>query len=475
MNRRRFLSLSAVSAAALHPAARLLAQPTASTVVVRLGKPTGRRVAEDFTGLSYESAQLADPTFFAGDNRALIDIMRGLGKGVLRIGGNTSEYCFFRRDPSGKAAEPLVGPLPPDKGHVAPPRRVITEQAIRNLREFVDAVDWPLIYGLNLGLGTPEMAAEEAAFVSEVMGDRLMAFQMANEPDLFYQNGLRPKNYSETQYEGEWQRFYTAVRAKVPHAPFGGPDTIFNNDWLVPFAKRFQQDLKFVSSHYYAEGPPTDPSMTIERLLRPSPALETEFAGLQQVTAETGLPFRIVETNSCYAAGKQGVSDTFASALWGADYMYRIAAAGGIGVNFHGGGYGWYTPIAGQRAKGFMARPLYYGMRLFREAGDGDLIETTLSQQVDGLRVYAVRRQGRTTLVALNLEAGRPLDLELDPALGRKLRVVRLTAPELAATTGVQLGGVSIAADGAWQAKAQETAEGRLHLPAASGALLLPA
>ena len=48
-------------------------------------------------------------------------------------------------------------------------------------------------------------------------------------------------------------------------------------------------------------------------------------------------------------AGKQGVSNTFASALWGAELMYQVAKQGGIGINFHGGVYGWYTPVAGTR------------------------------------------------------------------------------------------------------------------------------
>ena len=80
--------------------------------------------------------------------------------------------------------------------------------------------------------------------------------------------------------------------------------------------------------------------MTIERLLNPNPKLVQEFEGMAQTKAEFGLPFRLAETNSCYHGGKRGVSDTFASALWGADLMYQLASAGGAGINFHGGGYG---------------------------------------------------------------------------------------------------------------------------------------
>jgi hypothetical protein len=476
MDRRRFLSLSALGTAALHPASRLLAQPVPLPVTLTIGKPNGRRIAQDFTGLSYESAQLSDPNFFAGDNTRLIELVTGLGQhGVLRIGGNTSEYCFWKSDPQthGVSANSVPGPLGPDKGNKAPPRRVITELAIRNLRDFLAQVPgWSLIYGLNLGLGTPEMAAEEAAFVSRIVGSKLLAFQMANEPDLFYKNGLRPASYNADQFITEWRRFFEAVRKRVPDAPFAGPDTAFNNDWLVPFAKAFRNDVKFVSSHYYAEGPPNDPEMDIPRLLRPDPKLEREFAGLQRVTRETGLPFRLAESNSCYGGGKEGVSDTFASALWGADYMFRIAQAGGIGVNFHGGGYGWYTPIAGTRAKGFEVRPLYYGMRLFREASTGEMLETNLSTAPDGLRVYAVQRaDGHVVTTALNLSLEHPIDLTLDHKLSG-MRLIRLKAPNAAAKTGETLGDATIEPNGGWHANSHETTGAGLHLPPASAALI---
>jgi hypothetical protein len=212
--------------------------------------------------------------------------------------------------------------------------------------------------------------------------------------------------------------------------------------------------------------------MDLPRLLRPDAKLEREFDGLEQVRKETGLRFRLAETNSCYGGGKEGVSDTFASALWGADYMFRIAQAGGIGVNFHGGGFGWYTPIAGTRAKGFEARPLYYGMRLFREASGGELLDTTLSTAPDGLRVYAVQRpDGHVNLAALNLSLEHPIDLTLDHKLNG-MQLIRLKAPSPAAKTGQTLGDVTIGADGSWHANSHETAGSGLHLPPASAALI---
>jgi hypothetical protein len=140
----------------------------------------------------------------------------------------------------------------------------------------------------------------------DAAGSKLIAFQLCNEPDLLFRNGIRKADYDFRQFAAEWQQFYQTIRARLPNAPFAGPDTAYNNEWLVPFAKQFKNEAVFFSQHYYAEGPPTDPSMTIERLLRPNPKLQEEFEGMKATMQESGLPFRLAETNSCYQGGKQG-------------------------------------------------------------------------------------------------------------------------------------------------------------------------
>jgi hypothetical protein len=46
-------------------------------------------------------------------------------------------------------------------------------------------------------------------------------------------------------------------------------------------------------------------------------------------------PLRIDETNNISGKGQPGVSNTFASALWAADYIARAMAAGVRGLDFH--------------------------------------------------------------------------------------------------------------------------------------------
>ncbi len=460
MNRRRFICLSATACAAAAYLPRTLAQDNSPASIRLTLRPDrlGNKIGPDFTGLSYESAQLGNPHFFSGDNTALVGFVRRLGvSGVLRIGGNTSEYCYWTPDAK-KAAQSEVGVIGPDRGLKAPPPVNITPQAIRNLRDFIDATGWKLIYGLNMGTGTAEDAAAEAAYVMDTIGSKLIAFQLCNEPDLFFRNGIRKQDYDAAQFGDEWKHFYDVIRARVPNAPFAGPDTAYNNSWLVPFARRFKNEAKFLSQHYYAEGPPTDPSMTIERLLKPNPKLQEEFEGMKKTMQETGLPFRLAETNSCYSGGKAGVSDTFASALWSADLMYQLASEGGMGINFHGGGYGWYTPIAGTREDGFLARPIYYGMLLFAEAGAGQLIDAQLDglDQAPLLTAYGLRTDdGKLRAAIFNKNLERSVRLTLNA--GRSARGLRLHAPRIDDTTDVTFGGAPVGANGTWSVAWEET------------------
>jgi hypothetical protein len=189
------------------------------------------------------------------------------------------------------------------------------------------------------------------------------------------------------------------------------------------------------------------------------------------------LPWRIAETNSVYAGGRPHVSDTLGAALWGAELMFQIAAAGGAGVNFHAGEDKIYTPISHGRGGGLTARPLYYGMLMFAQAR-GDLVPTRLDSGSTALAAYAVRAtDGGLRVVLINKDV-RAASVRIEP--GRRFAtadVSRLMAPALDATAGVRLGGGAVDDYGGWAPAAPEGApfdSGAvvLDLPGASGALV---
>lgn len=353
---------------------------------------------EDFTGLSYEAGQLYNPDFFSPQNAALIQTFRQLTpQGILRLGGHLSNITPWEGVGRDEARQqrgvqhgiedywewPLVDPSIQKNKH-----GMITRRALQNLRGFLDATNYRLLYTLNFASGSPARAADEAAAVSQIMGDRLVAFLIGNEVDGYGQDKFfRPPNYTFDQFFTEYQAWVAAVRTKVPHAPFAGPDTDGHmTDWVLPFAQRAGKDVVLLTSHFYGMGPASDPTMTADRLLAKSnPRLEAEIHGAHAaIAAAGGTRYRMDEGNSCFGGGRPGVSDAYASALWAADYMLRAASEGFAGANLHGGGIGVYTPIESSEQAAAEPRPVFYGMQFAQHLAGSTVArcELTTNQNV---------------------------------------------------------------------------------------------
>jgi hypothetical protein len=396
-------------------------------------------VPANYTGLSYESAQLAHPLFFTAGNQGLVELVKRLSPaGVLRIGGNTSEYTHWAGE--GAAATGAAVAEPPSAGKNTAESYTITAAAIRNLRGFLDATGWRLIYGLNLKNGTAEEAAAEAGFVAQTMGDKLLALQFGNEPDLFHHDDAKHTRWSYEEYATKWLQFEPAVRAAASGAALAGPDIATNWGWVQKFAAQMHDDVRLLTGHYYIGGPPSNPVMNIDALLTPPQHLLDELAVIERLITTSGLPYRMAEGNSCYMGGKPDVSNTFASALWAGDYMLQLAQAGYAGVNLHGGGEGWYTPIATDKAGVSSARPVYFGMLVAQEFAGATMVETALNSLGENVTGYAAVR-GRELLVAVFNKSAKKLQLRLDSGWKgnhRAAKMSMLSAPSLDAKQDVK-------------------------------------
>ncbi len=183
MNRREFLAALAASAASssLPCFAQAATQPSPSLTI---GAATHSKSPDEFVGLSYESAQLANPEFFSAKNHELIQIFRELApRGNLRLGGGSSEYTTYSDEaPHDPPPFEVFGP---DTSKTIKNGTITSSLALHNLREFLDAANWSCLYGLNLGQGTIENAVREATAAHKILGPRLLAFQIGNEPDSF--------------------------------------------------------------------------------------------------------------------------------------------------------------------------------------------------------------------------------------------------------------------------------------------------
>jgi hypothetical protein len=451
-------------------------------------KPLGA-ISDSLYGFSYETAQLLDPRFFSPDNRGLIALFRQLGpNGVLRIGGNTSDFMLwqpYRPDTAWPVLRDWRGkPVPP---------LTLKPESLAPLAKFLRATGWKLVFGVNLKIDLPAMAIELARAVRDAVGDDLLAVQVGNEPNNYF------KTYAE--YRARWQRTADALRRALPGLPIAGPDTGANTDWVLDFAREADAHPAFLSRHYYRGGAPHG---SIGELL----AADRDFyAEVASICAQSALPFRLTEANSYYLGGQLGVSNTLAAALWGGDFMLAMAARGVAGINFHGGSLSAvetslgnavhptsgaadvlarrdsvsarYAPIAGNVDEGFSPLPLYYGMLLASRFAGASLLDSKL--QADGnVTAYAARREGHGLLAIFNKEPARACRLRLEglPAHA-KLELVPLQGPSPDDVHHVRLGQDSEAiASGDWhgqsQARIAADAQGgaELSLPACSALLV---
>jgi len=454
LTRRNFL----VTAAGTLAAARLHAQGQ-SNVRVTLAIPseaTGPHMPIDFVGLSYEVQQLTDSSFFSAQNSGLIREFKALSStGVLRLGGNTSEFAYWKPRPDSPEPEhPQVREVVGEpKAHYY----AVTLEAVRNLAQFLQAAGWTCVYGIGMGTNTPARAAEEAAFVAATLGDRLQYFQIGNEADLFSHHLRDPKTWSAKAYLEEWLALARAIATRVPAAKFGMPDVASNASWLTEIADQWPSiqappHVLTLSHHYYFGGPATNPEVNIPNLLKPATMEKVQnTANIASAAAsKMSARVRMTEGNTCYRGGKPGVSDVFAAALWSADYSLLLASNNYSGVNLHGGTgksvansvggslpgdalleasgetpeqiaahpHPFYTPIA-TFGSDYTLEPVAYGLKFAGSFSDGTLLKTDFSTKLEDAGVnataYAAKLPGgHTSVIILNKDAAADLEVELD-------------------------------------------------------------
>jgi hypothetical protein len=483
--------------------------PEVQVDLVLHDNPGGANVPLNYSGLSYELAQLSDPTFFSEDYTDLVAYFRLLSPdGVLRLGGNTSEFCWFKAHASTK--EPALHVPPGNLDSNWMPHRLfaILPASIDALSAFLRATRWRLIYGLNFGNSTPQRAAEEAAYVAEKVGERLEFFQIGNEPDLYKKasNGTRPAGWSFADYVREWAGFAEGIVAKVPNARFGGPDVAASLDWVRRFNAEvpgsIASRLVALTGHYYAMGPPDDPHVTIERLLAGDPKVAQATKEIVSAARVTQRIYRMSEGNSCYRGGKPGMSNAFAAALWAGDYMLELASLGCAGVNLHGGrsefltaglgGHtpgmnaaktpqamrnGFYSPIQSEAERVVKAMPVFYGMMLANQFAGCRMMRAECDWRGVKATAYAARGADGVRVAVFNKDAEASVRIAVRCASSSgSVRVWKLEGPQLDATEDVTLAGVEIRDHAQWTPREERVAVGdgiaRIRVPEASAVLV---
>ena len=436
----------------------------------------GVAIPIDFLGLSFESGNLASTTAFPAENPVFRLMLSQIGPGLLRFGGNSVDKL------TGWQASPRITA----PASSATPSSVIASSDVDRVLALARAVNWKILYSLGLGTADSASDADQAQYVAAKGADVLYGFEIGNEPDLFHSNGLRPGNYTVNDYLAEWRTYAAALQAKVPNAVLTASAAAGSiGTWTQSVATAIGSRIAMLTQHLYPLAPtsavaPTASNVASIAHLLGTTARSTEDSAGNQVNLiarGAGIPWRMAETNSCYNGGEKGVSDVFASALWGVDYMFTLAGRSAAGINFHGGGSGNYTPIAVSGSQ-VAARPLYYSLLMFHAAGRGRLVPLDVSAGSVNLTAYAaLDPDGGLHLVAINKDLTQNTTLTITPGAGYQWALaMRLNGTAVDSVTGTTLGGAAVQSDGSWLPATLESARlagANLITPLPAGSAIL--
>ena len=347
-----------------------------------------------------------------------------------------------------------------------------------------------MLLAVNLGRHDAASAAAEAGAAAAGLGPDLAAIEIGNEPNAFALSGLRGGRWEYRRYRAEVGSYRRAIAAAAPGVPIAGPDTVAPAyPWLAAFARDERPAL--LTPHYYPlhNCSPSVPPTARALLSRVQARTDARFfAVLAAIGRAYGVPVRLGETNNVGCRGLEGVSNTFASALWAVRYQLAAARAGLTGVTFHtlpectG-----YAPLCASTPDDYeqgrlRAMPEWYALLLFSRLQGDRFARAALSPHRRSLTVDALQRPAGRGLDVVAVNAGRHrIRLSIRPRGGRRLRtaaLLPLTAPALDASGGVRLAGATVDDRGRWRARriahhrVARDGSVRVTVPAASALLV---
>ncbi len=350
------------------------APPPSAQAGLTIGARAGvTRVPRSFFGLSTEYGALPLYERHVALFERALSLLRVPGDGplILRIGGDSADRTFW--DPSLRSMPSWAYRLTPT--WVAKLSALVLRERLR------------LILDLNLVTGKPAIAAQWARAAEALLPRRsIVGFEVGNEPDLYAHwywlasigrtrlaAEILPRALSAGIYTHDFQAYAHALSTIAPGVPLAGP-ALANPQgalsWITSLIAAPHPGLGIISAHRYPFSPcvkRTSPEYpTTERLLSQaaSAGLARSVRGAVAQAHRAGLVFRLTELNSVTCGGLNGVSDSFATALWAPDTLFDLLRAGVDGVNVHIRDTTINAPFSlGDR--GLRARPLLYGLLMF--------------------------------------------------------------------------------------------------------------
>ncbi len=314
----------------------------------------------------------------------------------------------------------------------------ITSSDIDNYKGFIDLLNYKptTLFGISLAFLDPNRASDFSAYIKTKFIGFDYLFEIGNEPDAYVSNSRRTSSYNATEYTNEFKLIRDAV---IANGNIAGPTYAKTNNtsassWspqIGTYIDNVGSSLKLVTMHDYPLGlDPNDPTKLNNYLSKylsnsyTNDAVANISSGLApsiNTSKSKNVPFRLAEANSIAGGGTLNASDAFGSALWAMDYMFELAKAGSIGINFMtaGGSTTYYSPFtysssfvaSGEKVR---VNPIYYGMLFFANATQNSAkimdisSQSNISEGTNNFKVWATK-DANNTLRVLVINRGTSL------------------------------------------------------------------
>ncbi|CAE6465695.1 unnamed protein product [Rhizoctonia solani] len=349
------------------------------------------------------------------------------GSVSIRVGGNSQDQSYLVSSDS----IPNNGVISKQKqaGATTPtetPDVVFSSDLLTMMKNIGDLVNANFYFGLNFFNPDNETNAVLVAQTAEkILGDRLLGFQLGNEPDLYGSHGRRNSSYSMENYMNDYQTMINDLNGASlsNNQILIGPSTccnwnetdIFNLGYLTNYAANLKMVAvqKYPNDNCKINGNVHDPQETFASYIGHGSVtgLAAQYVTSSQMVQAAGKPFVLMETNTASCGGFPGISDSFAATMWAADLGFQFAFINFSQVLLHVGGqdtyYNPFTPPPTNLSTsfGWTTGAVYYSALLIAEAfgqsGNAQIVDLYSNGNNDLTPGYAIYENGNPVRVAL--------------------------------------------------------------------------
>ncbi|KAF7302911.1 Glyco-hydro-79C domain-containing protein [Mycena kentingensis (nom. inval.)] len=357
----------------------------------------------------------------------LSNVVARAGSVRVRIGGNTQDYATMVDSlADGRIIEKS---LQDTDNPTNTPATLFTPDILytmANISSLVN-VDWYLGIPLN---DTNNLRLQIVEASEAILGDRLIGYQVGNEPDEYALHNQRPLTYSPQDYSNEFGLVEAALRADAKVATVDhkllGPSVSGQWDpqqiWDVNFIPAHQQSLQALSMQRYPKNncarfsntsAPVNPQDVFASYLDHTAGqkIAAQYLPSTALAQSAGLPFVMLETNTASCGGFPGLSNSFGAALWALDYTLQLAYSNFTTALLHVAGQGVYynpftpPPTNQSTFRSWTIAPIYYSVLAVAEtigsSGKAQIIDLQLNAGNIYTPGYAVYENGTLARLAL--------------------------------------------------------------------------